>query len=106
MNFKIGKNKLDGKENTVVYKLVRHVPINSKIFDYYGKNLLPNFDALPTWKFSSPHNIQRKTPQNESCNNCHGNSKLFLTQKDVAADELKANKGIYFSQEELPKTIN
>ncbi len=105
MNFKIGKNLHPTDRNPAAYVLVRHVPVNRNIFKYYGNNLLPDFDSLPTWKMSSPHNIQRKTPQNGACNNCHGNSELFLMKKDVDKIELKANEGVYFSHDELPKTI-
>ena len=40
------------------------------------------------------HNIQRKTPQTESCNNCHGNAKLFLTEADLKPYEKAANKDV------------
>ncbi|MEJ2055022.1 MAG: multiheme c-type cytochrome [Calditrichaceae bacterium] len=106
MNFKIGKNLHPTDKNPATFVIVRHVPVNRNIFDFYGKNLLPDFNSLPTWKFSSPHNIQRKTPQNEKCNNCHGNSELFLTEKDIMRDEIKANKDIYLNKDQLPKAIN
>jgi hypothetical protein len=79
---------------------VRHVPVARDSFAYYGADLLPNFDALPTWKYATPHNIQRITPQNEACGGCHGNAELFLTTDDVALDERKANENVIV--EELP----
>ena len=105
MNFKIGKNPRPTTEHPQVFTLVRHVPVNRTIFDFYGKDLLPDFDVLPTWKVSDPHNIQRKTPQNQSCNNCHGNSVLFLMEKDIPERNIKANQGVFFKGEELPKPI-
>jgi hypothetical protein len=79
---------------------VRHVPITRDSFAYYGESLLPNFDALPTWKYATPHNIQRITPQNETCGSCHGNTEVFLTDGDVSADELEANQDVIV--EDLP----
>ncbi|NOR55836.1 MAG: c-type cytochrome [Sulfurovum sp.] len=49
----------------------------------FGKNQMPNFDKYPTWKTIAPHNIRRITPQNSSCQNCHGNKKLFLQKEDL-----------------------
>ena len=39
--------------------VLRHVPIDPDNFAFYGKDVLANFDALPTWKYATPHNIQR-----------------------------------------------
>jgi thiosulfate/3-mercaptopyruvate sulfurtransferase len=100
MLFKLGRNPLQDEERPWEYVPVRHVPIDRDSFSYYGENLLPNFDALPTWKYTTPHNIQRITPQNETCGSCHGNTEFFLTAEDVAADEIEANKDIIV--EELP----
>jgi thiosulfate/3-mercaptopyruvate sulfurtransferase len=82
---------------------VRHVPIVRDSFAYYGENLLPNFDALPTWKYATPHNIQRNTPQTETCNSCHGNAEFFLTADDVLPEELEANKDVIV--EEVPPAM-
>jgi thiosulfate/3-mercaptopyruvate sulfurtransferase len=100
MMFKIGRNPLQSDDRPWEFVPVRHVPIDPDSFDYYGENLLPNFDALPTWKYATPHNIQRITPQNENCNACHGNAEFFLTAEDVEPDEIEANKNVIV--EELP----
>ena len=100
MAFKIGLNPIQSPDRPWKYVPVRHVPVDRDSFDYYGENLLPNYDALPTWKYATPHNIQRITPQNESCNTCHGNADFFLTAADVAPDEQEANKDVIV--EELP----
>jgi thiosulfate/3-mercaptopyruvate sulfurtransferase len=44
------------------------------------------------------HNIQRVTPQNQECNNCHGQVELFLTDVDVDPDELEANRDVIVSE--------
>lgn len=104
MNFKIGQIQ-PTDNNSATYGIVRHVPISRDLFKYYGDHLLPDFDRLPTWKSSSPHNIQRKTPQNESCNHCHGKTKWFLVKEDVERLDLKANENVYLMPDKLPKTI-
>ena len=66
LSFFIGKNPLQDEYRPYEYSLLRHVPVAPTSFEYYGEDLLPNFDALPTWVYATPHNIQRITPQNES----------------------------------------
>jgi thiosulfate/3-mercaptopyruvate sulfurtransferase len=100
MMFKIGRNPLQSEDRPWTYVPVRHVPVDRESFAYYGDDLLPNFDALPTWKYATPHNIQRITPQNETCGSCHGNAEFFLTADDVAPEELEANKDVIV--EDLP----
>jgi hypothetical protein len=102
MSFKIGLNHLQSPERPWKYAPLRHVPIARDSFAYYGTDLLPNFDALPTWKYTTPHNIQRITPQNETCNSCHGNAEFFLTAGDVLPDELEANKDVIVREVPAP----
>jgi thiosulfate/3-mercaptopyruvate sulfurtransferase len=100
MDFKIGLNPLQSEDRPWKYVPVRHVPIDPEAFAYYGENLLPNFDAVPTWKYATPHNIQRNTPQTETCDACHGNADLFLSADDVRPEELEANQDVIV--EEIP----
>jgi len=97
---KIGRNPRKSPERPWEYVLLRHVPVARDTFDYYGQDLLSNFDARPTWVYATPHNTQRVAPQAQSCNNCHGNPEVFLTAADVAPDELEANKDVIV--EEVP----
>ncbi len=99
--FLIGKNYELNYERPYEYVLVRHVPVDTDSFAYYGDNLLPDFDNQPTWRYTTPHNIQRLTPQTESCNNCHGNSDIFLTANKVAPEELTANQPVIV--DEIPE---
>jgi len=94
IGFKIGRNPLQGRYRPWRYVPVRHVPVTPESFSYYGNGLLPNFDALPTWTYTTPHTIQRITPQNADCNACHGNEEVFLTAGDVAPEELVANRRV------------
>ncbi len=92
--FLIGRNPLQSESRPYAYVPVRHVPVDPESFAYYGENLLPAFDAEPTWRYATPHNIQRNTPQTESCNHCHGTADIFLTADKVRPEELEANQGV------------
>ena len=81
--FFIGRNPNQNYHRPYEYVTVRHIPVDIESYAFYGENLLPNFNTLPTWAYTTPHNIQRITPQNESCNNCHGNVDIFLTADKV-----------------------
>ncbi|MEZ4668575.1 MAG: hypothetical protein R3E39_11745 [Anaerolineae bacterium] len=94
LGFFIGINPNPTEERPYRYVPVRHVPIDRESFSYYGDDLLPNFDARPTWVYATPHNIQRVTPQTERCRSCHRNEDLFLTMEQVAPDEIEANRDV------------
>jgi hypothetical protein len=102
--FIIGRNPIQTYERPYRYVTLRHVPVTPDTFKAYGDNLLANFDKRETWKYAVPHNIQRNTPQAESCNSCHNNPDLFLTADKVAPDELEANRNVIM--EEIPPLIS
>ena len=102
LTFLIGRNPLQSADRPYEFVPVRHVPISPTSFQYYGEDLLENFDAISTWKYATPHNIQRNTPQTESCANCHGNPELFLTEDKVAAEELEANQDVIVDEPPSP----
>ena len=102
MAFKIGRNPLQSEDRPWAYVPVRHVPVDPESFAYYGEDLLPNFDALPTWKYATPHNIQRNTPQTETCDACHDNAEFFLTAEDVRPEEREANKDVIVEEVPFP----
>ena len=101
--FRIGRNPEPNPQRPEEWILVRRVPSVPTSFEYYGKELLPNFDQLNNWKYASPHNIQRKTTQNRDCNNCHGNEELFLTEDNVKPEMRAANKKIIVPVAMIPK---
>jgi hypothetical protein len=103
LTFFIGLNPRQDEYRPYEYVTLRHVPVASTSFEYYGENLLSNFNNLPTWAYATPHNIQRITPQNESCQNCHGNPDIFLTADKVKPEELEANQSVIVP--EVPKPI-
>jgi len=103
MAFKIGRNPLQSGYRPWKYVPLRHVPIAEDSFSEYGEGLLADFDALPTWKYTTPHTIQRITPQTESCNACHGNADVFLTAADVLPEEMSANRRVIM--DEIPEPV-
>jgi thiosulfate/3-mercaptopyruvate sulfurtransferase len=98
MTFLIGLNPLKSEERPYDYVPLRHVPIAEDSFEYYGEDLLSNFDARPTWAYATPHNIQRETPQNSSCENCHGNEEIFLTLDKLYPEEIEANRSVIVTE--------
>jgi len=94
LNFLIGRNPLQNDERPYDYTTVRHVPVAPTSFEFYGDNLLSDFDSLPTWTHATPHNIQLNTPQNASCEACHGSPEFFLTEDKVNPEELAANQDV------------
>ncbi len=100
--FKIGINPSPSAERPYSFVPVRHIPVSPTSYQFYAENLLPAFNSVPTWQMTTPHNIQLKTPQNESCAACHDNPSLFLLAEDVAESEIEANLGVYLSGPILP----
>jgi hypothetical protein len=98
MLFKIGRNPLESEDRPWDYVLVRHVPVVPDTFAFYGQDLLSTFDNVPTWKYATPHNIQRITTQNQSCASCHDNPALFLMAQDVDPQERQANAAVIVDQ--------
>ena len=89
--FLIGRNTRQSEDRPYEYVPVRHIPVDPESYAFYGEDLLENFNAAPTWAYTTPHNIQLETPQNASCAACHGNNDIFLTADKVAPEELEAN---------------
>ncbi|MCA9730788.1 MAG: hypothetical protein H6696_00820 [Deferribacteres bacterium] len=98
LGFKIGRNPLKSAERPWNYVTLRHIPISPDSYDEWEANALVNYSALPTWKFATPHNIKKNTPQTADCtSSCHNNPAIFLTQEDLqgmSAAEQAANKNV------------
>ena len=104
--FKIGRNYGKGKDGgDYNYMLVRHVPVDLELFDFYVKGAFGEYADVPTWKRASPHNIQRETWQNASCNHCHGKRELFLSKDDLREYEIEANQPVVVSDKAIPKKV-
>jgi len=103
MQFEIGPNPIRSSERSYKYVVLRHVPTCAGTCEFYGEALFPDFNTVPTWKYATPHNIQLATPQNASCDACHGNSELFLTEGDIRPEEKAANQGVIVT--EFPEEV-
>jgi thiosulfate/3-mercaptopyruvate sulfurtransferase len=103
LGFYIGRNVYKSYDRPYEYVTVRHVPVDANSFQFYGDNLLPGFNNRPTWAYTTPHNIQRNTPQTESCDACHGNAEIFLTVDKVYPEELDANLDVVVTK--IPPSI-
>ncbi|MGD9897797.1 MAG: hypothetical protein AB7T22_01595 [Calditrichaceae bacterium] len=96
LTFKIGKNYLKSATRPYDFTPVRHIPIVPDTYDNWGGSIsLANFTAEPTWKYATPHNIQRWTVMTDttggvSCGRgtCHnvgtflGNSDKYFLRED------------------------
>jgi thiosulfate/3-mercaptopyruvate sulfurtransferase len=100
-SFKIGK-AYPGSGSSEKYILVRHAPSDLEVFDHYIKDGFTNFGNVPTWKRTSPHNIQRKTWRNQNCNHCHGQRDLFLSETEILDYEKEANAAVVVADSEVP----
>jgi hypothetical protein len=92
LQFKIGLSARSGVPHR--YTLLRHVPTVRTMLEARVKDAMPNYDAVPTWKDTVPHNIQRTTPRTRSCNGCHGNPRIFLKASDLDPAEAAANSEV------------
>jgi thiosulfate/3-mercaptopyruvate sulfurtransferase len=106
MTYKIGNNYLKSSNRPYDYIVVRHIPIIQDTFDSWGVTDLPNFDNVPTWKYATPHNIQRWTARTDTtggvsrCSEkCHDRSEpselnTYLRDTDLKVYEEKANETV------------
>ncbi len=63
--FKLGLNpyyqETDHPHENAAWITVRHVPVSPDAYAPWGISAMPDYDAMETWKYTSPHNIQRWT---------------------------------------------
>jgi hypothetical protein len=98
LTFVLGLNPQRTFTRPYKYVPLRHAPVTADMYSAYGEDLLSNFDLLPTWTYTTPHNIQRYTFQAAGCNYCHSNSDIFLTEDKVNPDEVEANRSVIVPQ--------
>lgn len=108
MDYKIAVNPLPDLKPGFNFTLVRRTLAAPDNWDKYGVEEYANFDVLPTYNYTSPHNILRwtsRTTVNEgsTCSsNCHirneggtlVNKDLYLFQSDLLDWELSATTPI------------
>ena len=95
--FMLGLNPRDRKTVTTL----RIVPT---VRDTFKKNgiKMENFDALPNYWDTAPHNIRKRTDRTRSCDVCHKENKYFLTKDALIKDGSTANEKLLYK----PKKIN
>lgn len=98
LTFKIGRNPARSDQRPWTYVLMRKVPFTADTFAKAGTDLLPGIEEMPSWMLATPHNMQRITPQNQSCNSCHDQETLFLTADDFAPGDVDANRSVIVSK--------
>lgn len=106
MTYKIGRNHLQSSKKPYDYVVVRHIPIIQDTFAEWGVADLANFDSEPTWKYATPHNIQRWTARTDTtggvtrCSEkCHDRSQpstlnTYLRASDLEDYEINANQNV------------
>ncbi len=104
MDFKIARNPIRSADRNYKIVTVRHIPISRDTYASWGIADLPNYSSETTWKYATPHNIQRWTPQTDTRNDagscgskCH-NSDYYLTSDDLDPNEIDANKQIVLTK--------
>lgn len=103
MAFKIAKNPIKSPNRDYKIVTVRHIPIVPDTYASWGIGDLPDFSAEPTWKYTTPHNIQRWTAQTDTTGaawcgeKCH-NSDYYLTVDDLQPFEVEANQDIVLTR--------
>ncbi|HEY9113075.1 MAG TPA: hypothetical protein VIN10_00155 [Bacteroidales bacterium] len=117
MDFKIAQNPLPTIKTGFKFTLVRRTLAAPDNWEKYGVNEYANFNAFPTYNYTSPHNILRWTSRTtvdagRSCSsNCHVrneggelvNKDLYLFQSDLLDWEIGATSGITVDGE-LPES--
>lgn len=117
VQFKIAHNPRTDFRPEYDYVVVRHTPVDPGSFDDWGL-ALPGYLDVPTWKYTSPHNVIRWTAQTtveagQSCStSCHGTPDspegFFLRESDLyEADgvtrlpDYEANIGIVMPSDKI-----
>ena len=109
MSFKIGRNP-NRNLRDYPYVVLRHIPIAENTYSAWGVGALPGYSEVPTWKYSSPHNIKRWTARTDTTGGrecfeaCHltasDTTGYFLRQSDL--DILSTNEAAANSELIVP----
>ena len=104
-DFKIGRNPLKSDDRPYNFVTLRHIPIARTTYDNWGEvGLLVDYDKYETWKYATPHSIQRWTAQTDTTggktcsDNCHvKDGEIYLFEDYISTnwpDEVQANKNV------------
>ncbi|MCX8111523.1 MAG: hypothetical protein N3D15_09810 [Syntrophorhabdaceae bacterium] len=92
-NFFLGINPRDKKTFTTL----RLVPTVRNTFKSAGINM-ENFDKLPNYWDTAPHNIRKRTDRTRSCDVCHKERRDYLTSDKLIKDGSKANLNLIIKE--------
>lgn len=81
---------------------LRVVPTVRDTFKSAGIGM-DNFDALPNYWETVPHNIKKRTERTRSCDVCHTERKHFLTKEKLIKNGSKANEGLIYTPKPIKK---
>lgn len=64
---------------------------------------MEQFDNLPNYWDTAPHNIRKRTERTRSCEVCHNEKKNFLTKDMLLKNGSKANEGLVYTPKPIKK---
>jgi thiosulfate/3-mercaptopyruvate sulfurtransferase len=99
LDFKIAKNPIPDVKSGYPYALVRRTPGAPDNFDLYTGKDYENFDALPIFNYTTPHNIQKWTSRTNKNYLEEGKCGKYCHFKITGNDTL--NKDLYLLKETL-----
>ncbi len=125
-DFKIGLNPIKTEDGPLRFEFatLRHIPVDRESYLNWGTaSTMPDYDDLPTWKYTSPHSILRFTARTDTTGgkacteSCHindlgpsypgnpDNAKYYLFKQFVEddwPDEVNANLEVFVDGHLLP----
>jgi len=96
--FILGLNPRDKKTVTTL----RVIPTVRDTFKSAGI-AMEQFDKLPNYWDSAPHNIRKRTERTRSCELCHNEKKNFLTKDALLKNGSKENEGLAYTPKPIKK---
>jgi hypothetical protein len=90
MDFKIGINPIPDVKSGYKSKftVVRRAPGAPDNWEEYGVAKYKDFDVLPTYNYTSPHNVQKWTSRTQGGTSCSSNCHLQFVDGDTINKEL------------------
>jgi hypothetical protein len=95
MDFKIALNPIPDVKEGFKFTLVRRTLAAPDNWEKYGLDEYPNFDAFPTYNFTTPHNILRWTSRTEGGSSCSANCHIRNVDGELV------NKNLFLFEENL-----
>jgi hypothetical protein len=90
-----------GRNPSFKHQLItlRVIPTIKETFSSVGIKM-ENYDKLPNYWVTSPHNIKKRTERTRNCDVCHVEKKNFLKKEDFIKNGSKANETLIFEFKE------